>query len=354
MSAVFGCGSRQQAVPWSKPARVKRFFQSEVGAAVAWVAGSLVLAAVVSPWLFQAGKHLAFTAEVSDMPAFLEWLGDACGRAKFGRYFNRAMLLSALFLLPVLFRRIRILRSAAGLGATDSWSRLSWSSVAVQIVIGCVVAGGMLWGLGAILEAAGAYVPKPSPPVLGKLVSKVLIPAVAASLLEEWLLLGICFWREAREKAIGQDRTAGKRGLSWRREKTHCRARMSSGPPTPRANAARIRLPAPHSRRSRNKARCGPGSRVWQAVKQWRLDGSRPEFPPIRPPVTRIISDILIRSENDWPIPQGQTGTPHDGSLQFLSRPRQRLRRNCELHRPNDFPNRSTNIRQLPTPDQDV
>jgi membrane protease YdiL (CAAX protease family) len=193
-------------VAWSKPARVKRFFQSEVGAAVAWVAGSLVLAAVVSPWLFRAGKHLAFTAEVSAMPAFLEWLGDACGRAKFGRYFNRAMLLSALFLLPVLLRRIRRLRSAAGLGATDSWSRLCWSSVAVQIVIGCVVAGGMLWGLGAILEVAGAYVPKPSPPSLGKLVSKVLIPAVAASLLEEWLFRGVLLglWlRVARAAAAG-------------------------------------------------------------------------------------------------------------------------------------------------------
>lgn len=158
---------------------------------MAWVASSLVLAAVISPWLYQAGKQLASTAEVRDLPAFLEWLADACGRAKFGRYFNRAMLVSALFLLPLLFRRIRTLRSGGDLGTVDSWARVSWSSVAVQIAVGCVVAGGMLWGIGAILEAAGAYVPKASPPAFGNLVSKVLIPAVAASLLEEWLFRGI-------------------------------------------------------------------------------------------------------------------------------------------------------------------
>lgn len=158
---------------------------------MAWVACSLALAAVISPWLYQAGKHLALTAETSDLPVFLEWLGDACGRAKFGRYFNRAMLFSALLLLPLLFRRIRRVRSAAGFGAMDSWSRLSWSSVAVQIAIGCVVAGGMLWGIGAILETAGAYVPKASAPAFGKLVLKVLLPATAASLLEEWLFRGI-------------------------------------------------------------------------------------------------------------------------------------------------------------------
>lgn len=168
---------------------MKRFLQSEIGAAVVWVFCALTMAALISPWIYQAGKQLAATADAKDLPAILEWLGNACRRAKVDRFFDRSLWLSALVLLPLLFRRIRHLRAASNRPA-DKLAKFSWQSVAVQILSGCIIAGGMLWALGAILQGVGLYVPK-AHPALGKLLPQVLIPAVAAPLLEEWLFRGV-------------------------------------------------------------------------------------------------------------------------------------------------------------------
>lgn len=153
--------------------------------------GSLVIAAAISPWVYQTGKHLASTTASNELPVLIEWLGAACGRAGFGRFFDRSMLLGALILLPLMLRRVRKLRSDGASIPADPAKRFSWKSVAVQVLVGCAISGGMLWGMGAILEATGAYVPKASSPGIGKVLSKVFFPAVAVSLLEEWLFRGV-------------------------------------------------------------------------------------------------------------------------------------------------------------------
>ena len=156
-----------------------------------WVLCSGMLAAWLTPWVYQAGRQLAAAAAARDLPVVLEWLGAACGRTKFSRFFDRCLLVSALVLLPLLLRRIKTLRSAAGTGLVNFGARVSWKSAAAQIAIGCVIAGGMLWGLGTVLAAAGAYGPKAHPPAFGLLLGKILVPAVAASLLEECLFRGL-------------------------------------------------------------------------------------------------------------------------------------------------------------------
>ena len=169
---------------------MKRFFQSEAGAAVWWVVSSVVLAAGISPWLYQAGKALAEISASHDLNPLAEWLGNACQRARFSRYFSRALVISALALLPFLFRRIRRIRSDAG-GTGAPQNRTSWQSMLVQIALGCVIAGGMLWAMGVALEMAGAYVPRSKSPGIGKLVGEILPAAIGASLLEEWLFRGL-------------------------------------------------------------------------------------------------------------------------------------------------------------------
>lgn len=168
---------------------MKRFLQSEIGAAVVWVAASLLLAAIVSPWLYQAGKWLAAVASHRELPGLVEWLAAACGRAKFGRFFDRALLLSALVLLPPLFRRIRCLRAKRSPGS--ELVPLGWRRASAQVVTGCVLAGGILWALCGFVEWTGAFVDKPSSPGFGKFASKVLLPAAGASLVEEWLFRGV-------------------------------------------------------------------------------------------------------------------------------------------------------------------
>jgi membrane protease YdiL (CAAX protease family) len=169
---------------------LKRFLQSEVGAALLWVLCAILLAAVITPWLYQGGKWLAATAEVRQLPALLDSVAGSCGRAQIDRFFGRALLLSALLLLPFLRRRIKGLRAVSHAGP-DRRKHYPWRLIAAQIVIGCVIAGGLLWAMGMLLEAVGAYTVKPDPPRAGKILSKVVIPAIAAPLLEEWLFRGI-------------------------------------------------------------------------------------------------------------------------------------------------------------------
>jgi uncharacterized protein len=170
---------------------VRRFLTSEIGAAVLWVATSLLLAAGIAPWLYQGGKWLAGVAQVRELPSIIEWLASACGRAKFDRFFDRSLLLAALLLLPLLFRRIRHLRRQDGhITANENTNRGTWPAP-LQIVTGCLLAGGLLWCLCLFIAWTGALTDKPSLPSFSKFVSKALLPALGASVVEEWLFRGV-------------------------------------------------------------------------------------------------------------------------------------------------------------------
>lgn len=170
---------------------MKRFFQSEAGAAVLWVVSAVLLAAMIVPWIYQAGKAFAEICSNHDLSALAEWLGGACRRAHFSRYFSRSLAFSAIALLPFLFHRIRRIRADTGALGVVALHRVSWVSMLFQIAVGCVIAGGMLWAMGATLELLGAYAPKREVPSIGKMVRDVLPAAIGASLLEEWLFRGL-------------------------------------------------------------------------------------------------------------------------------------------------------------------
>ncbi len=172
-------------------ARLKRFLTSEIGAAVLWVAISLLLAAVLAPWLYQGGKWLASVADKQGLPGLIEWFAASCGRAKIDRFYDRSLLLSALLLLPVLYRRVKHLRRHAS-NPGPAGTGVSGTMPAVfQVAIGCMLAGGLLWALCLFVEWTGAITDKPSSPGAGKFISKVLLPAVGASVVEEWLFRGV-------------------------------------------------------------------------------------------------------------------------------------------------------------------
>lgn len=169
---------------------LKRFFQSEAGAAVLWVLSSLVLAAAIAPWIYQAGKSLAAATQAGEMNAFLEWLGAACHRARFSRYFSRSLVFSAVLLLPVLCSRIRRIWQSMDC-KKKTCAGGCWKSALAQVFTAFGIAAGLLWGTGMILELAGAYSLNPDPPSVSKFLNKILIPAVAVPLLEEWLFRGV-------------------------------------------------------------------------------------------------------------------------------------------------------------------
>ena len=155
-----------------------------------WVAASLVLAAVISPLLYQSGKSFADLAEAQGLAGVLGWLGESCQRAGFARYFKRSVLLAALLLMPLLFRRLHQLQHGAGcllaLGPPLAWRRglFQWG-------MGLLIAGGMLWGLGAIMEGLGVFTAYPVMPTAQRVLTQALIPALAVSVVEECLFRGL-------------------------------------------------------------------------------------------------------------------------------------------------------------------
>jgi len=157
---------------------------------VFWILSVLVLAAVLSPWVYQAGKNFALSAADGDSSGLGGWLAAACGRAKFSRYFSRCFSISALLLLPFLLKRISKVRARDGVAAAVR-IKLPWKTAALQIALGCLIAGGILWGTGLILEQLGAYAAEPKPTPLAKLLPRILLPAIAAPLLEEWIFRGL-------------------------------------------------------------------------------------------------------------------------------------------------------------------
>ena len=161
---------------------------------VLWVLGSMVLAAVIAPWLHLAGKNLAAHVATHDAAAWIEWLGAACERAKFSRFFNRSLMLSAVLLLPALFGRIRHLRRSDSLPTRKARPILAGHGL-LQWLTGLILAGGLVWLLGMALELAGAFAPVNKDVSPGKILGKAVVPALVVSVIEEWLfrslLLGI-------------------------------------------------------------------------------------------------------------------------------------------------------------------
>ena len=176
--------------PFAKSSSLKRFFQSQAGATVLWVLASLLFAAILAPWVYQGGKALAAAAAARELPGILEWLGTACEKSKFARYYSRTLSFSALIFLPFLFRRIRKLRAQSEV-TIPTIAKAQWKFSPLQILTGFVISGGLLWGLVMMLHALGVYTPDPHPPKISKFLAAVLIPTVAAPLVEEWVFRGL-------------------------------------------------------------------------------------------------------------------------------------------------------------------
>ena len=69
---------------------MRRFLGSEAGAVLLWLVASLVAAAIISPWLYQAGKSFADWGAAHGLSGAAGSLGAACQRAPLGRFFKRS------------------------------------------------------------------------------------------------------------------------------------------------------------------------------------------------------------------------------------------------------------------------
>lgn len=170
---------------------MSRFFRSGAGALVLHLVCSILLAAAVSPWIHRAGKSLAAAHPVSEEEASnpIEWLAAAAGRSDFDRFFDRSLLLCALLLIPFLIHRLRRLPGSDA-DHPSLTPLLPKSRRLVHLTFGLVLAGGLLWGLGEVLQMFGGFETKESRG-FSRWASKALMPTFFASVIEEWLFRGL-------------------------------------------------------------------------------------------------------------------------------------------------------------------
>ncbi len=167
-----------------------RFLKSEAGAIVLWLVASLFMAALLTPYLYDAGKTLAVNAETKDYPAVVESIAASAARAKLDRYFSRCLLISALALLPTLIRRVKSIPPRPEAEALRL-RKLPWSSRFTHLAAGVFVGAAALGLLGLILHFTGASVSEGKPLSFGKLLSKALVPALGAGVIEELIFRGL-------------------------------------------------------------------------------------------------------------------------------------------------------------------
>ena len=144
---------------------------------LAYLLGTLCLGALLAPPLYWAGHALGGAWRAA------HWLVET----DFQRFFDRAMFLAALLLLPLAVRALRI----------GGWRDLGlrpdprgWTHAA----LGFVVAGGLLWLLGVALWGAGIYEPREGAvpwAALGGFLITALVVAAAEEAFFRGALLGL-------------------------------------------------------------------------------------------------------------------------------------------------------------------
>lgn len=167
-----------------------RFLKSEAGAIVLWLIAALLLAALCTPHLYDAGKSLAESAKTTDYPGWIESIAGSAERAKLDRYFSRCLLVSALALLPFLICRVRRIPKNED-HERYALRKLTWKNRFIHLVCGILIGVAALGGLALILHFTGASEPNDKAFSVSKLLSKALAPALGAGIIEELLFRGL-------------------------------------------------------------------------------------------------------------------------------------------------------------------
>lgn len=197
---------------------MRRGSVSDVFKIFAYVAATLVLGAILAPWLYQVGKGLAEVFREKEGNGLIQHVAAAADRADFPKFFDRALMLSALILLFPLTAWLRLGRAPGSFRDTP-WSLRLPDNVVVtdrgqplcrnpqgwwQFGTGALLAAGLLLLSGWLLLQAGCFMWKdaaastrgvPNKFVteidLLKSVTKVLPGALVVAMIEEILFRGV-------------------------------------------------------------------------------------------------------------------------------------------------------------------
>jgi len=178
----------------------------DVAKIVAFVLGSFLLAALISPPLYEMGKGFAEVVLKKDTADELTWLAGKAKKAEFDVYFKRALMLSAVILIFPLIFSLRLRMDPKRLRDTP-WSVYLPSSAMVQTmgqplarvrfgflqsIVGFLLATGLFLAMAAVLFSLNWFhwkVPPTSEQVTA-LLPKAAKPAFFASVIEEIVFRG--------------------------------------------------------------------------------------------------------------------------------------------------------------------
>ena len=197
---------------------MRRGSASDVVKIFAYVAATLVLGAILAPWIYQAGKGLAEVFREKEGNGLVRYVAAAADRADFPKFFDRSLMLSALVLLFPLTAWLRLGR-APGSHRDTPWSLSLPDNVVVagsgqplrrnpqgwlQFGTGALLAAGLLLLSGWLLLQAGCFVWKdaavstrgePNKFVMEidllKAATKVVPGALVVAMIEEVLFRGV-------------------------------------------------------------------------------------------------------------------------------------------------------------------
>ena len=181
-----------------------RVLRSDAGKLVLYIISCFLLAALTCPWAYNAGTLLGELTEKHSYNWLIDSLGEYARNASFADYFKRSLLGSALLLLLPLLFSMRLRVEPAPLHDSP-WSaylpprevsppygqplrRSRWGPF--QLVGGCVLAAGLLLGMGWLLLSMGWFSLK-DPAPWDRAWKQAIAPSIAASFLEETVFRGV-------------------------------------------------------------------------------------------------------------------------------------------------------------------
>lgn len=174
---------------------------SDVLKVITYVIACFLLAALITPPLFEMGKGFAHVTLTRDDPGKLTWLANKADKAGFDTYFKRALLISAVVGLYPLFRSLRLARmhcdpALPSLRDVDSSAPCrpfqSKRKGTLQAFLGFLLAAGFFVLLSWILLKLGWFEWRQHPPFekLAGLLGYALFSALVVAILEEALFRG--------------------------------------------------------------------------------------------------------------------------------------------------------------------
>jgi uncharacterized protein len=136
----------------------------------------ITLAAAIAPWLFWGSKALLAYGDVN------QWPWNEMAKADFSRVFNRAVLVSALIVLPLYGKRLGLSRQLL--------PSMDLNAGALKHMgLGFALAAGLLLSLGWVYVQQGLYTLRAPAPWAA--VGQPMLSALGASIVEEILFRGL-------------------------------------------------------------------------------------------------------------------------------------------------------------------